>query len=74
VLRRVGELADPFLVENDFSHVVDDPVAGKLRVVRSYADWEGAGPARPASGSSMGEQTAIVLAEAGIDLARTTPP
>jgi crotonobetainyl-CoA:carnitine CoA-transferase CaiB-like acyl-CoA transferase len=73
VLRRVGELADPFLVENDFSHIVDDPVAGKLRVVRSYADWQGAGAPRPARGSTVGEQTAVVLAEAGINRACEAP-
>lgn len=70
VLRRTGELADPFLVENEFSHVVDDPVAGKLRVVRGFADWPGTrqAPARPARGTTVGEETAAVLAEAGIDL------
>jgi len=52
VLPRAGELADPFLVENDFSHVVVDPVAGKLRVVRGYADWQGTGPGRAARGST----------------------
>lgn len=66
VLARAGELADPFLVENDFSHVVDDPVAGRLRVVRGYADWAGAGPGRTACGSKVGEHTVEVLAEAGI--------
>ena len=44
VLPRAGELADPFLVENEFSHVVADPVAGKLRVVR--ASPTGQAPAR----------------------------
>jgi crotonobetainyl-CoA:carnitine CoA-transferase CaiB-like acyl-CoA transferase len=70
VLRRAGELADPFLVENDFSHVVDDPVAGKLRVVRGFSDWPGSeqAPVRPARGTTVGEDTAAVLAEAGIDL------
>jgi hypothetical protein len=70
VLPRAGELADPFLVENDFSHVVADPVAGKLRVVRAFSDWPGTRPApeRPARGTTVGEETAAVLAAAGISL------
>jgi crotonobetainyl-CoA:carnitine CoA-transferase CaiB-like acyl-CoA transferase len=40
VLAVEGELDDPFLVENKFSHVVHDPTLGGLRVVRGYADWE----------------------------------
>jgi crotonobetainyl-CoA:carnitine CoA-transferase CaiB-like acyl-CoA transferase len=39
VLAVEGELRDPFLVENDFSHVIHDPVLGRLRVVRAYSDW-----------------------------------
>ena len=70
VLPRAGELADPFLVENDFSHVVDDPVAGKLRVVRAFSNWPGAHQpsARPPRGTTPGEETAAVLAAAGINL------
>jgi crotonobetainyl-CoA:carnitine CoA-transferase CaiB-like acyl-CoA transferase len=70
VLPRAGELADPFLVENEFSHVVADPVAGKLRVVRGFSDWPGARPAseRSARGTTVGEETAAVLAAAGISL------
>jgi crotonobetainyl-CoA:carnitine CoA-transferase CaiB-like acyl-CoA transferase len=47
VLAAEGELDDPFLVENGFSHVVRDPVLGRLRVVRSYAEWRESGPPRP---------------------------
>ena len=70
VLARAGELADPFLVENDFSHVVDDPIAGKLRVVRGFSDWPGAvrTSERPARGTTTGEETAAVLAAAGVKL------
>jgi crotonobetainyl-CoA:carnitine CoA-transferase CaiB-like acyl-CoA transferase len=70
VLPRAGELADPFLADNDFSHVVDDPVAGKLRVVRAFSDWPGTPQpsARPPRGTIPGEETAEVLALAGIDL------
>jgi crotonobetainyl-CoA:carnitine CoA-transferase CaiB-like acyl-CoA transferase len=70
VLPRAGELADPFLVENEFSHLVADPVAGKLRVVSGFSDWPGAVRAsgRPARGTTAGEETAAVLAAAGIEL------
>ena len=70
VLPRTVELADPFLVENEFSHVVADPVAGNLRIARGFSDWPGARPAsqRPARGTRVGEETAAVLAAAGISL------
>jgi crotonobetainyl-CoA:carnitine CoA-transferase CaiB-like acyl-CoA transferase len=70
VLPRTGELADPFLVENEFSHVVADPVAGNLRIARGFSDWPGTRPAsqRPARGTTVGEETAAVLAAAGISL------
>ena len=70
VLPRAGELADPFLVENEFSHVVADPVVGKLRIARGFSDWPGTRPAsqRPARGTTVGEDTAAVLAAAGISL------
>jgi crotonobetainyl-CoA:carnitine CoA-transferase CaiB-like acyl-CoA transferase len=70
VLPRTGELANPFLVENEFSHVVADPVAGKLRIARGFSDWPGTRPAsqRPARGTTVGEETAAVLAAAGISL------
>jgi crotonobetainyl-CoA:carnitine CoA-transferase CaiB-like acyl-CoA transferase len=70
VLPRAGELADPFLVENEFSHVIDDPVAGKLRVVRGFSDWPGAvrTSERPPRGTTAGEETAAVLAAAGVTL------
>ncbi|GAB2982846.1 CoA transferase [Amycolatopsis acidiphila] len=46
VLAAEGELADPFLVQNGFSHLVEDEDLGRLLVVRGYADWlSGAGPA-----------------------------
>jgi crotonobetainyl-CoA:carnitine CoA-transferase CaiB-like acyl-CoA transferase len=70
VLPRAGELADPFLVENEFSHVVADPVAGNLRTARGFSDWPGTRPAsqRPARGTTVGEETTAVLAAAGISL------
>lgn len=33
------ELDDPFLVENDYSHVVDTPHVGRLEIVSGYTDW-----------------------------------
>ncbi|HVV08093.1 CoA transferase [Amycolatopsis sp.] len=46
VLAAQDELADPFLVENEFSHVVHVPDLGRVRVVRGYSDWvSGAAPA-----------------------------
>lgn len=42
VLAADGELHDPFLVANDFSHIVRDPVLGRLRVVRAYSEWRDA--------------------------------
>jgi len=46
VLAAQDELADPFLVENEFSHVVRVPDLGRVRVVRGYSDWvSGADPA-----------------------------
>jgi crotonobetainyl-CoA:carnitine CoA-transferase CaiB-like acyl-CoA transferase len=70
VLPRAGELADPFLVANEFSHVVTDPVVGKLRTARGFSDWPGTRPSsqRPARGTTVGEDTAAVLAAAGISL------
>jgi crotonobetainyl-CoA:carnitine CoA-transferase CaiB-like acyl-CoA transferase len=70
VLSRTGELTDPFLVENEFSHVVADPVAGNLRIARGFSDWPGSRPSsqRPARGTTVGEDTAAVLAAAGISL------
>jgi crotonobetainyl-CoA:carnitine CoA-transferase CaiB-like acyl-CoA transferase len=72
VLPRAGELADPFLVENEFSHVVADPVVGQLRVVRGFSDWPGTiqSPERPARGTTVGEETAAVLATAGVKFHR----
>jgi crotonobetainyl-CoA:carnitine CoA-transferase CaiB-like acyl-CoA transferase len=42
LLAAEGELHDPFLVANDFSHIVRDPVLGRLRVVRAYSEWHDA--------------------------------
>jgi crotonobetainyl-CoA:carnitine CoA-transferase CaiB-like acyl-CoA transferase len=36
------ELDDPFLVEHNYSHVVDIPHVGRLEVVSGYTDWHNA--------------------------------
>jgi crotonobetainyl-CoA:carnitine CoA-transferase CaiB-like acyl-CoA transferase len=61
VLPRAGALHDPFLVENGFSHVVRDPLIGRLRLVRAFADWPEA-PEPPPRGSSW--QRAVSLLRA----------
>jgi crotonobetainyl-CoA:carnitine CoA-transferase CaiB-like acyl-CoA transferase len=66
VLERTGELDDPFLVDNVFSHVVREPVLGRLRVVRSYTDWLTADRPPPASGAPVGRDTRAVLEEVGM--------
>ncbi len=65
VLERDGAMDDPYLAANGFSHVVADPLLGRFRIVRSYAEWEGA--ASPvARGSVIGQDTRAVLVEAGL--------
>jgi crotonobetainyl-CoA:carnitine CoA-transferase CaiB-like acyl-CoA transferase len=63
VLERAGELRDPFLVVNDFSHIVREPTLGRLRLVKSYAQWAGGGSPRPAAGARVGEHSRKVLSE-----------
>ena len=46
------ELDDPFLVENDYSHVFDTPDIGRIEAVSGYTDWDHA--ARPAPRPSTG--------------------
>jgi crotonobetainyl-CoA:carnitine CoA-transferase CaiB-like acyl-CoA transferase len=66
VLDRDGELHDPFLVENRFSHVVSEPSIGRVRVVRTFAEWRGTEPAPPRGGALLGAHTREVLEEAGL--------
>jgi crotonobetainyl-CoA:carnitine CoA-transferase CaiB-like acyl-CoA transferase len=67
VLAAEGELHDPFLADNDFSHVVRDPVLGRLRVVRAYADWHEAGPTRPPAEIPGPPYTEVWRARAAVD-------
>jgi crotonobetainyl-CoA:carnitine CoA-transferase CaiB-like acyl-CoA transferase len=67
VLDRHGELHDPFLVENRFSHVVAEPTFGRARVVRAFADWGNAADPPMRGGVVIGEDTRAVLEEAGYD-------
>jgi len=66
VLGRYRPLDDEFLVENEFSHVVDDPVLGRLRVARGYADWSAARHRTAAGGRRIGQDTRQILQAAGI--------
>jgi crotonobetainyl-CoA:carnitine CoA-transferase CaiB-like acyl-CoA transferase len=70
VLGRDDTLDDPWLEANRFFHVVDDPVFGPCKVVRSYAEWSRSGLSAPephASAPTIGQHTAEVLAEVGIE-------
>jgi crotonobetainyl-CoA:carnitine CoA-transferase CaiB-like acyl-CoA transferase len=69
VLTRTDALDDPWLEANRFFHVVDDPVFGPCKLVRSYAEWSRSGTATPNPGVSapmVGQHTAEVLAEIGL--------
>jgi crotonobetainyl-CoA:carnitine CoA-transferase CaiB-like acyl-CoA transferase len=69
VLTRAETLDDPWLEANRVFHVVDDPVFGPCKIVRSYAEWSRSGISAPepdASAPMIGQHTAEVLAEVGI--------
>lgn len=61
VLGRQRPLHDRFLVENGFSHVVNDPDLGRLRIVQSYSDWRGGRNHLVAAGRRIGQDTRRVL-------------
>jgi crotonobetainyl-CoA:carnitine CoA-transferase CaiB-like acyl-CoA transferase len=70
VLTRAETLDDPWLEANRFFHIVDDPVFGPCKIVRSYAEWSRSGSSTPtpdASAPTIGQHTAEVLAEVGIE-------
>jgi crotonobetainyl-CoA:carnitine CoA-transferase CaiB-like acyl-CoA transferase len=72
VLTRAETLDDPWLEANRVFHMVDDPVFGPCKIVRSYAEWSRSGSSTPepdASAPTIGQHTAEVLAEAGIERA-----
>jgi crotonobetainyl-CoA:carnitine CoA-transferase CaiB-like acyl-CoA transferase len=52
VLTRAETLDDPWLENNRFFHVVEDPVFGPCQVVRSYAEWSRSGLSAPTSHAS----------------------
>jgi crotonobetainyl-CoA:carnitine CoA-transferase CaiB-like acyl-CoA transferase len=69
VLTRAETLDDPWLEANRVFHMVDDPVFGPCKIVRSYAEWSRSGISAPepdASAPTIGQHTAEVLAEVGI--------
>ena len=56
---------DPFLLVNDFTNVVKDPVLGRVLTVRCYADWR-TNAGRPAARSlSIGHDTRTIMTELG---------
>lgn len=66
VLGRHRPLHDAFLVENEFSHLVNDPNLGRLRVVRSYADWSTIRNRTAAGGRRIGQDTRRILRTADL--------
>ncbi|WP_395108051.1 CoA transferase [Actinomadura sp. SCN-SB] len=65
VVQPEGCLDDPFLVDNEFAHLVHDPELGRLRVVAGYALWA-SGDGRAASASfAPGQDGRRILAAAG---------
>jgi crotonobetainyl-CoA:carnitine CoA-transferase CaiB-like acyl-CoA transferase len=60
VLVNEGALHDPFLVANHFSHIVQDPLIGRVRVARGYSDW----PGRPEPVPGPGWASALELLKA----------
>jgi crotonobetainyl-CoA:carnitine CoA-transferase CaiB-like acyl-CoA transferase len=70
VVMREKSVDDPFLVENGFSRVVEEPGFGRVKVVSGYSDWGTvAGRVTPAA-FTPGQHGREVLAEAGYDGAR----
>jgi crotonobetainyl-CoA:carnitine CoA-transferase CaiB-like acyl-CoA transferase len=70
VLARAETLDDEWLEANQVFHEVDDPVFGRCKIARSYAEWSRSGTSAPgpdASAPMIGQHTAEVLAEAGIE-------
>jgi crotonobetainyl-CoA:carnitine CoA-transferase CaiB-like acyl-CoA transferase len=67
VLTRAETLDDPWLEANKVFHVVDDPVFGPCKIVRSFAEWSRSGTEPDASAPTIGQHTAEVLTEVGID-------
>jgi crotonobetainyl-CoA:carnitine CoA-transferase CaiB-like acyl-CoA transferase len=70
VLTRAETLDDPWLETNRVFHMVDDPVFGPCKIVRSYAEWSRSGISAPepdASAPMIGQHTAEVLTELGIE-------
>jgi crotonobetainyl-CoA:carnitine CoA-transferase CaiB-like acyl-CoA transferase len=65
-----GLFDDPFLVANDFSHVVHDPILGRLRVVRCYGDWRTETGRAPARSVAVGHDTRAIMAELGFSTDR----
>jgi crotonobetainyl-CoA:carnitine CoA-transferase CaiB-like acyl-CoA transferase len=77
VVARPRPLRDPFLEINGFSHLVAMP-QGVGRVVDHHSRWPDASEPRQSRYFEVGEDTAAVLGEFGLDAAslaaRAAPP
>jgi crotonobetainyl-CoA:carnitine CoA-transferase CaiB-like acyl-CoA transferase len=60
-----GLFDDPFLVANDFSHVVADRALGRVRVIRCYGDWRTETGRVRARSVLVGHDTRAIMAELG---------
>jgi crotonobetainyl-CoA:carnitine CoA-transferase CaiB-like acyl-CoA transferase len=54
---------DQFLLDNRFSHTVDDPRFGRVSIVRSFAEWGTDAGRPPARAVLIGQDTRAVLHE-----------
>lgn len=56
------ELDDPFLAEQQYSHVIDTPDVGRMRVISGYTDWDGRDRRPPLPVEQLSTDQATVLA------------
>jgi crotonobetainyl-CoA:carnitine CoA-transferase CaiB-like acyl-CoA transferase len=66
VLSRTALYTDPWLEQNDFFHIVDQPGLGPCTVVSGFASWRGARIGYPAAAPTIGNHTREVLCEVGL--------
>ena len=73
VLSRYDVFTDPWLLDNGLYHSIPDAEVGAYFGIRSVAEWPGSTESPMARSFSIGQDTAEVLAEAGIDRAGVAP-
>ncbi len=61
-VERGRELIDPFLLEQDFSHVVETVGVGRIRAASGYTDWDHAPRRPPLPASQLGVDLVAVRA------------